>query len=452
MDLNKVACTSKLCSWKKSRKRAFPGPLKNLSFKRPKKSDTVPNTDGPFEGELEGFCSSDPVKFCTSKQLEMLQSLKEIAPNAAVLTCVSLDLSHHNTEEPSADSERTETADSERTDTAIEDDENTLPEIFTSFFDPCSTNYDTNKLTSICTNRYKKYCNDTSKTQYKNLESITKTQSSTDKWMLYRAGRITSSNCKKAFTMDINKPAESTIKLIMQYNDHITTKAMAHGKSSEPIAFNAYKEIQKKTHIDFEVDNSGLCVNAEYHFLGASPDGVTNCTCHGKGLLEIKCPFSFKTGLAGYKESKNCPINKDDSINTKHEYYFQMQLQMLVTETNFCDFFVWTEGKKENDYILMRVKKDASLIENMLVKFSDVFQKVLLPELVTRDKDPNNKKETKVYCYCKRPHFNPMIGCDNPKCAIQWFHYSCVNLVRTPQTEKWFCPDCTNTSLKKYKQ
>ena len=37
MDLNKVACTSKLCAWKKSRTQANQAPLLTINFRRPKK-------------------------------------------------------------------------------------------------------------------------------------------------------------------------------------------------------------------------------------------------------------------------------------------------------------------------------------------------------------------------------------------------------------------------------
>ncbi len=36
-----------------------------------------------------------------------------------------------------------------------------------------------------------------------------------------------------------------------------------------------------------------------------------------------------------------------------------------------------------------------------------------------------------------------MIGCDNPKCKLEWFHMVCVGLSKKP-TGKWYCPDCTN--------
>ena len=45
-------------------------------------------------------------------------------------------------------------------------------------------------------------------------------------------------------------------------------------------------------HIDFTVVPTGLHVNPSFPHLGASPDGIVSCCCCGKGLLEIKCPYS----------------------------------------------------------------------------------------------------------------------------------------------------------------
>lgn len=58
--------------------------------------------------------------------MEMLKSLKDIDPNAALLTCVSLDLKEQEGEETENNDERTETA--------IENQESTFPELSKSFF------------------------------------------------------------------------------------------------------------------------------------------------------------------------------------------------------------------------------------------------------------------------------------------------------------------------------
>lgn len=85
LKLNKVACTSKLCEWKKARKGAHPTPLHKINFKRPKKEDKLPQVDGPFTDTLTGYYQIDPVKFCTENQRRLLKSLKNHTPNAAVL-------------------------------------------------------------------------------------------------------------------------------------------------------------------------------------------------------------------------------------------------------------------------------------------------------------------------------------------------------------------------------
>ncbi|GFO11577.1 inhibitor of growth protein [Plakobranchus ocellatus] len=51
--------------------------------------------------------------------------------------------------------------------------------------------------------------------------------------------------------------------------------------------------------------------------------------------------------------------------------------------------------------------------------------------------DPNEP----TYCSCNNVSYGEMIGCDNEKCVIEWFHFGCVGL-RTKPKGKWFCPNC----------
>jgi len=56
--------------------------------------------------------------------------------------------------------------------------------------------------------------------------------------------------------------------------------------------------------------------------------------------------------------------------------------------------------------------------------------------------DPNEP----VYCTCKRVSFGQMIGCDNPDCPVEWFHFECVGLSESVKG-KWFCPICQGKSI-----
>ncbi|KAL8571952.1 hypothetical protein ACOMHN_026164 [Nucella lapillus] len=58
--------------------------------------------------------------------------------------------------------------------------------------------------------------------------------------------------------------------------------------------------------------------------------------------------------------------------------------------------------------------------------------------------DPNEP----TYCLCQQVSYGEMIGCDNPDCPIEWFHFACVKLTQKPKG-KWFCPTCTEERKKK---
>ncbi|KAK7574270.1 hypothetical protein V9T40_011461 [Parthenolecanium corni] len=58
--------------------------------------------------------------------------------------------------------------------------------------------------------------------------------------------------------------------------------------------------------------------------------------------------------------------------------------------------------------------------------------------------DPNEP----TYCLCNQVSYGEMIGCDNPDCPIEWFHFACVKLTTKPKG-KWFCPKCISDRKKK---
>ena len=73
-------------------------------------------------------------------------------------------------------------------------------------------------------------------------------------------------------------------------------------------------------------------------------DAVVSCGCCGKGLLEIKCPYSIANQIP-------CEINltylRKSAVKGKvnlvciHPYYSQVQTQMGVTG-RWCDLLVYT--------------------------------------------------------------------------------------------------------------
>jgi inhibitor of growth protein 4 len=71
----------------------------------------------------------------------------------------------------------------------------------------------------------------------------------------------------------------------------------------------------------------------------------------------------------------------------------------------------------------------------------------LLPvpqEVLDMPVDPNEP----TYCLCQQVSYGEMIGCDNPDCPIEWFHFGCMSLVAKPKG-KWYCPKCLPSFKKK---
>ena len=70
-------------------------------------------------------------------------------------------------------------------------------------------------------------------------------------------------------------------------------------------------------------------IDLKYSFMGASPDGLVMCTYCGKGVLEIKCPYSCKTKLfeERVKEKDFFWKRSEDQHTYKlkhsHSYFYQ---------------------------------------------------------------------------------------------------------------------------------
>ena len=210
------------------------------------------------------------------------------------------------------------------------------------------------------------------------------------------------------------------------------------------------------------MSDSGLNINPQWPQLGASPDGFINCDCCGKGVCEIKCPYRFKDQtLAVAAGQKNfCLIKNGNSVclDKRHEYYYQVQAQMFICEVEYCDFVVWTD----KDIHIERIVPDSEFWEEALLKATKLFKVAVLPELVGRwftrptphadDQETmqngvmnaESDEEEGPWCYCqKHVEGSELIGCDNDKCKIVWFHMDCLKIVHPPQGE-WYCPSCSN--------
>ena len=137
------------------------------------------------------------------------------------------------------------------------------------------------------------------------------------------------------------------------------------------------------THENFVIRESGLTLHPDMPFFGATPDGIVSCDCCGEGILEVKCPFCKRSLhlTEAADDRKFCLKTTTDgtlSLKETHQYYFQVQMQIAVCQTDYCDFVVWTE----HDIHLERIEPNhrfSTHASNMATHF---FRDVLLLELV----------------------------------------------------------------------
>lgn len=105
----------------------------------------------------------------------------------------------------------------------------------------------------------------------------------------------------------------------------------------------------KNIHTNFRMKSSGffICRQESLSFLGASPDSMVDCLCCGRGVVEIKCPFCKRDSSVeeAAEDKRFCLSSVDGKLSLKkdHIYYYQTQLQMFVTGTDYCHFVVWTQ-------------------------------------------------------------------------------------------------------------
>ena len=156
-------------------------------------------------------------------------------------------------------------------------------------------------------------------------------------WFQQRSGRTTASTLKATVHSNTSQPSQSLIMSICYPESRqFYSKATSWGCKHERTACDAYVTLKKNEHHNFTVHECGLFIDPSYPHLGASPDGITTCTCcDGVAALEVKCPFSRrdKSFAETCSDSNSCWEMQADGVmtlKTTHSYFYQVQAQINV--------------------------------------------------------------------------------------------------------------------------
>lgn len=157
-------------------------------------------------------------------------------------------------------------------------------------------------------------------------------QANSQFWFDQRSGGIAVSIFYKVCHMRETTDKTNTVKLRMNYCP------------MEPIFRTAisaselyFKKLSSK-HQELAVVESGLVINQKWPFLGASPDRIRFCKCHGKKLVECKSLFSKRNLLPGIAASEKLrKTTKGFQLKEETTWYYQIEGQMAITGIHYTD-------------------------------------------------------------------------------------------------------------------
>lgn len=105
------------------------------------------------------------------------------------------------------------------------------------------------------------------------LEQSTVLQSESLLWFEHHKGRITASHFSSVFHTSLDSQFSSLISGILQQKPIPDVAVLKWGGENEPLAKQQYIAALSNSHFFFKVEQTGLCINLKYPYLGASPDG-----------------------------------------------------------------------------------------------------------------------------------------------------------------------------------
>ncbi|XP_059477412.1 uncharacterized protein LOC132197849 [Neocloeon triangulifer] len=211
-----------------------------------------------------------------------------------------------------------------------------------------------------------------------------------------RANRLTASNFGKIFKLDAATHPHNTVRRLRNPTDLSNNAAVKYGLHGEDLVKQKFK-----TQTGLAVRKIGLCVNKNWPYLGASPDGAVGANA----IIEIKCLYSAKerkifdfvaerqgVDERGEQIMENGKKKKKDKFSSvcleifegklrlkrKHDYFFQIQGQLAISEKEKCYFVASTDV----DLFVEEILPDKELWANMERKLSEFYLDYLLPEIV----------------------------------------------------------------------
>ena len=208
------------------------------------------------------------------------------------------------------------------------DVESNLPPLLTSLYDPKHTQCTSHELVKILevVQETINYTLD----EISFVEKCTRGQSRSTLWFDYRIGCLTASMFGQIAKCTERVFPMSLVKSIMQYTSvNPNIPSLKWGRLNEVSAKQEYVQLMKSDHQNFSLPDNGLVISKNYPNLGASPDGIIDCSCCGSGIIEVKCPYKYRDvnpWQIKQMESCLCQLSMIIIIKCKDSFLFVISL------------------------------------------------------------------------------------------------------------------------------
>jgi putative phage-type endonuclease len=178
-------------------------------------------------------------------------------------------------------------------------------------------------------------------------------------WHKAREGRITGSRvaavlgCSPFYSSDTALMREMVSEALGEKRD-FDNEPMRWGRDHEEEAVKLYEFLYASG--EEPVQTTGFWTDGG-KMLGASPDRLVG----EYGLLEVKCPW-------GLRDEK---VPQFKGIEDRKDYWHQIQMQLHVTDRQWCDFFQWTP----HGHNCVRVDRQESWLDDNLEVIEAFFKR-----------------------------------------------------------------------------
>ncbi|KAJ0061630.1 hypothetical protein NL108_005749, partial [Boleophthalmus pectinirostris] len=181
------------------------------------------------------------------------------------------------------------------------------------------------------------------------IEHATQEQSSSSEWHNLQRPRVTASRFREV--CHVGEASEELLAERILKGTH-QTGAMKRGLELEADAIWEYCQIKR---LDYY--KCGFVVHPDAPWLGASPDGIVFDPSEQFGLVEIKCP-----NIKSYVDAPYLKVIYGTlKLKLSHAYYWQIQVQLLITGMGWCDFVV----SAQDDMFIQRLYRDERVMNTI---------------------------------------------------------------------------------------